>query len=128
MPPSADPIGLASDMAGNGVDQPPQNGTHTNSDTNGHNNAANGQNNATNGLHRSQNWIPLAEHVLWKPERKVKMISIGCGFSGLTMANKIMRTFKMDDRIEHTLYEKNRDVGGTWFENKYPGKHFHHIW
>lgn len=37
------------------------------------------------------------------------------------MANKIMRTFKMDDRVDHVIYEKNRDVGGTWFENKYPG-------
>ncbi|KAK4942831.1 hypothetical protein LTR66_014662 [Elasticomyces elasticus] len=70
---------------------------------------------------KPKNWIPIAEHVLWKPTKKVKLISIGCGFSGLTMAQKIQNAYKMDDRVEHVMYEKNEDVGGTWFENRYPG-------
>jgi cation diffusion facilitator CzcD-associated flavoprotein CzcO len=37
------------------------------------------------------------------------------------MAQKIQNAYKMDDRVEHTMYEKNEDVGGTWFENRYPG-------
>lgn len=32
--------------------------------------------------YRPDSWIPIEEHVLHKPQRKVKMISIGCGFSG----------------------------------------------
>ncbi|KAH0836225.1 putative sterigmatocystin biosynthesis monooxygenase stcW [Fonsecaea pedrosoi] len=66
-------------------------------------------------------WVVMEDHVLWKPQKKVKVISIGCGFSGLTLAHKIQHKYKLDDRIEHTLYEKNSDVGGTWFENRYPG-------
>lgn len=37
------------------------------------------------------------------------------------MAQKIQNAYKMDDRIEHVMYEKNEDIGGTWFENRYPG-------
>lgn len=34
------------------------------------------------------------------------------------MAQKIQNAYKMDDRVEHVMYEKNEDVGGTWFENR----------
>lgn len=190
-----------------------------------------------------ENWIPIREEVLYKPARKIKIISIGAGFSGqfihtlassarfpsiplalcfppswefmrlqfdpvafiyiillflpflflfdccwpgkslsltgLTLANKIQRTYKLDDIVEHVLYEKNvsihpvefltpmhkwiphlhpfsnpcplppsppahknshstnqdidpftdepgsilsqPEIGGTWYENKYPG-------
>ncbi|KIX10171.1 uncharacterized protein Z518_01252 [Rhinocladiella mackenziei CBS 650.93] len=37
------------------------------------------------------------------------------------MANKIQRTYKLDDIIDHVIYEKNPDIGGTWYENRYPG-------
>ncbi|KAK2807578.1 hypothetical protein FQN51_000011 [Onygenales sp. PD_10] len=67
------------------------------------------------------NWIPIREEVLLKPSRKIRVISIGAGFSGLTLANKIQRTFKLDDIVDHVLYEKNDEIGGTWYENKYPG-------
>lgn len=30
------------------------------------------------------------------------------------MAHKIQNTMKLDDKLEHTIYEKNEDVGGTW--------------
>ena len=26
------------------------------------------------------------------------------------------------DTVEFEIFEKNEDVGGTWFENRYPGK------
>jgi hypothetical protein len=63
-----------------------------------------------------KHWIPLANHVLWEAQKKVKVITIGCGFSGLTLAHKIQHKYKLDDRVEHVIYEKNSDVGGTWFE------------
>ena len=25
------------------------------------------------------------------------------------------------DSVEHVIYEKNPDIGGTWLENRYPG-------
>jgi cation diffusion facilitator CzcD-associated flavoprotein CzcO len=63
-----------------------------------------------------QNWIPMADRVLWEPAKKVKVITIGCGFSGLTLAQKIQHKYKLDHKIEHVIYENNSDVGGTWFE------------
>lgn len=28
------------------------------------------------------------------------------------------------DNIDFWIFEKNEDVGGTWFENRYPGKSY----
>ena len=25
--------------------------------------------------------------------------------------------------VDHVIYEKNEDIGGTWLENRYPGKY-----
>ncbi len=44
------------------------------------------------------------------------VLVIGAGICGLTLSVKLARL-----GIEHTLIEKNADVGGTWFENRYPG-------
>ncbi|KAF7588834.1 hypothetical protein BBP40_005188 [Aspergillus hancockii] len=51
-------------------------------------------------------------------ERHVKVVCIGAGASGLLFAYKLQRDFS---NFSLTIYEKNADVGGTWFENKYPG-------
>ncbi|KIX97106.1 uncharacterized protein Z520_07220 [Fonsecaea multimorphosa CBS 102226] len=66
-------------------------------------------------------WIPIYEEVAWTPTQRLRVISIGAGFSGLTMANKIQNKYKLDSIIEHVIYEKNCDIGGTWLENRYPG-------
>lgn len=50
-------------------------------------------------------------------QRKVKVLTIGAGVSGILMAYKIQKESK---NVEHVIYEKNTDVGGTWFENRYP--------
>ncbi|KAL6710120.1 hypothetical protein ACN47E_009911 [Coniothyrium glycines] len=50
--------------------------------------------------------------------RKVKVITIGAGLSGIQMAYKIQ---KLTENVEHVIYEKNSDIGGTWLENRYPG-------
>ena len=26
------------------------------------------------------------------------------------------------ENVEHVIYEKNDDIGGTWLENRYPGE------
>jgi cation diffusion facilitator CzcD-associated flavoprotein CzcO len=66
------------------------------------------------------NWVPIREQYRGKP-RTLKVITIGTGFSGLTMAYKIQHQYKLGDTIEHVIYEKNPDIGGTWYENQYPG-------
>lgn len=51
-------------------------------------------------------------------ERPMKIICAGAGLSGLLLAYKLQRSF---EKFELTVYEKNEDVTGTWFENRYPG-------
>lgn len=54
--------------------------------------------------------------------RKLKVITIGAGFSGLIMAHKFQHRFpEMQDIIENTIYEARSDIGGTWLVNNYPG-------
>lgn len=43
-------------------------------------------------------------------------IVIGGGISGICASIELQKL-----GIEYTLFEKNQDFGGTWFENRYPG-------
>lgn len=68
---------------------------------------------------------PVAPEVLHerlqKPihdQRHLKVICIGGAASGLLLAYKLQRSFT---NYELIIYEKNDDVGGTWYENTYPG-------
>ena len=50
--------------------------------------------------------------------RPLKVICIGAGISGILTAIKFpTKVNELDLRI----YDKNNEVGGTWFENRYPG-------
>ena len=71
-------------------------------------------------ISRPSNWIPIREHYRGQP-RRIKIVTIGAGFSGLMMAHKIQNQYKLNDIIEHVIYEKNSDIGGTWYDNRYPG-------
>ncbi|KAJ5740221.1 hypothetical protein N7493_000093 [Penicillium malachiteum] len=51
-------------------------------------------------------------------ERHIRVICVGAGASGLLFAYKPQRSFSNFDLV---IYEKNEQVGGTWWENKYPG-------
>lgn len=63
-----------------------------------------------------------AKSVAWrKPVSAAVMdryhvLVIGAGYSGLAMAIKLKEA-----GIPFTVIEKNDDVGGTWYENSYPG-------
>jgi hydroxyversicolorone monooxygenase len=46
------------------------------------------------------------------------LITCNPRISGIQLAHDITR--KMTD-YEFDIYEKNSGLGGTWFENKYPG-------
>ena len=50
--------------------------------------------------------------------RKVKVIVIGGGISGILCGIRIPQYIPSADLV---IYDKNEDIGGTWFENKYPG-------
>ncbi|KAL4951856.1 hypothetical protein BDW69DRAFT_201141 [Aspergillus filifer] len=51
-------------------------------------------------------------------ERHVRIICIGAGASGLLFAYKLQRSFS---NFSLVIYEKNEEIAGTWFENRYPG-------
>lgn len=54
--------------------------------------------------------------------RKIRVFTIGAGFSGLIMAHKFQHRFPaMRNIVEHTMFEARGDVGGTWLANHYPG-------
>ncbi|RFU31171.1 hypothetical protein B7463_g5169, partial [Scytalidium lignicola] len=61
----------------------------------------------------------IPDVLLFDPKhRKIKVLTIGAGVSGIMMAYKIQ---KQCENVEHVIYEKNDDIGGTWLENRYPG-------
>lgn len=63
----------------------------------------------------------LASEYAYTP-RKLKVFTIGAGFSGLLMAHKFQHRFpEMRDIVDHTIFEALHDVGGTWLVNNYPG-------
>ena len=50
------------------------------------------------------------------PDRDFKVLVIGAGQSGLVAAHRMRQA-----GIDFVVLEKNADVGGTWYENSYPG-------
>ncbi|CAH0023717.1 unnamed protein product [Clonostachys rhizophaga] len=50
--------------------------------------------------------------------RSLRVITVGAGAAGLNLAHQIDKHMQ---NIEHVIYEKNPEVGGTWYENRYPG-------
>ncbi|KAF9879820.1 phenylacetone monooxygenase [Colletotrichum karsti] len=52
--------------------------------------------------------------------RAIRIIGIGAGASGINMIRTLRNTLGAST-YELVIYEKNADVGGTWFENRYPG-------
>jgi len=46
----------------------------------------------------------------------MSVLIVGAGISGLGLAVKLKQL-----GIDYTVVEKNPEVGGTWFENRYPG-------
>ncbi|KAK6208153.1 hypothetical protein LQW54_007061 [Pestalotiopsis sp. IQ-011] len=50
--------------------------------------------------------------------RPIKVVCIGAGVSGILTGIRLPQRV---DNLDLVIYEKNQDVGGTWYENKYPG-------
>jgi hypothetical protein len=50
--------------------------------------------------------------------RPIRVACLGAGYSGLMMS--IIFSQKMQSKnAELVVYERNSDIGGTWFENRY---------
>ncbi|RYP76146.1 hypothetical protein DL771_001970 [Monosporascus sp. 5C6A] len=50
--------------------------------------------------------------------KHVRIVGIGAGASGINMIRTLRKNLT---NYEFVVYEKNDKVGGTWFENRYPG-------
>lgn len=65
--------------------------------------------------------IPVNDQLAFTP-RKIRVITVGAGFSGLMMAHKFQHKFpEMRNIVEHKIFEARHDIGGTWLVNTYPG-------
>jgi cation diffusion facilitator CzcD-associated flavoprotein CzcO len=56
----------------------------------------------------------ISERAIDEP-RPLKVIYIGAGVSGICAAIQFPKAVP---NLEFAIYEKNADVGGTWFENR----------
>lgn len=52
--------------------------------------------------------------------KHLRIVTIGAGASGINLVRTLRNTLPAGT-FEHIVYEKNKDVGGTWHENRYPG-------
>lgn len=50
------------------------------------------------------------------PEREFSVAIIGAGLSGIAAAHRLSQ-----GGITYTVFERNEDVGGVWWANRYPG-------
>ena len=51
-------------------------------------------------------------------KRPLRVICVGAGISGIITAIRFPQRIP---NLELQIYEKNPDITGTWFENRYPG-------
>lgn len=106
------------------------NGSEKTSSVNGHQNSspvanATDQNHTSaNGVHTDgTNSDGIFRDVLgYTPARKLKVVTVGAGFSGLLFAHKLQHQYpEMQNLVEHQIIESRSELGGTWLVNTYPG-------
>ncbi|KAL5041857.1 hypothetical protein BDW71DRAFT_157954 [Aspergillus fruticulosus] len=75
--------------------------------------------NSTTDIH-TENDYAIDTTVFAFTPRRLRVVCVGAGFSGLIMAYKVKHERRLE-YVDFTVYEKNPEVGGTWYENVYPG-------
>lgn len=63
----------------------------------------------------------LLEQPAFSPTRRLRVACIGAGFAGLPIAHKVQHEFKLENEVDLVIYDRNPEIGGTWYENTYPG-------
>ena len=76
----------------------------------------------TNGTESKNPYsIPVNDQYAYTP-RRLRVVTIGAGFSGLIIAHKFQHRFpEMQEIVDHIIYEGHSELGGTWLVNTYPG-------
>jgi hypothetical protein len=66
--------------------------------------------------------IPLKKIYAFTPCKKLRVVAIGAGYSGMILAQKLQHKYaeEMDQIVEHVIYEAKDSVGGTRAVNTYP--------
>jgi hypothetical protein len=67
---------------------------------------------------KHKTFTPLISERAVDQPRPLKVIYIGAGISGILAAIKFREAVPDLDLI---IYEKNPELGGTWYESQYPG-------
>ncbi|OGE49328.1 hypothetical protein PENARI_c022G06223 [Penicillium arizonense] len=67
---------------------------------------------------KHKTFTPLISERAVDQPRPLKVIYIGAGISGIIAAIKFREAVP---DLDLTIYEKNPELGGTWYENQYPG-------
>ncbi|GAM39067.1 hypothetical protein TCE0_034f10308 [Talaromyces pinophilus] len=83
----------------------------------------NGAGDHLNGYSSSPVHLDPSYQIIEQPigtRRPIRIACMGAGYSGLMMAIMFSETMK-DKNAELVIYERNKDLGGTWLENRYPG-------
>jgi hypothetical protein len=85
------------------------------------NGANTGGDNHANGTGNTPKPSGLNDQYAFTP-RKLRVITIGAGFSGLLMAHKFQHRFpEMQSYVEHTIFEGRKELGGTWVGRRCAG-------
>lgn len=53
--------------------------------------------------------------------RPIRVVCLGAGYSGAMMGIVFSQRMR-NANAELVIYERNKDLGGTWFENRYASK------
>jgi hypothetical protein len=53
--------------------------------------------------------------LLYGTERPLRVVALGAGVGGICLAKSLSEQLK---NVSLTIYDKNPEVGGTWYENR----------
>lgn len=77
------------------------------------------ENSHTNGNSTNGHREPFTlKDVPVENQRPLKVRVIGAGYSGVYLGIRIPQRLR---NIDLKIYDKNEGIGGTWWENRYPG-------
>ncbi len=83
-------------------------------------------NGSANGIdsHATQGSITIPMHNVpaFTPSKRLRVVTIGAGYSGMMLAHKLQYTYAKEfaTLVEHTIFESKSEVGGTWGKSSLP--------
>lgn len=69
-----------------------------------------------NGAHMEEITIPLNDVPAFTPSKKLRVVTIGAGYSGLILAHKIQHVYRkeLEGLMDHAIYEAKDQPGVSW--------------